>query len=290
MLFKDAIYGFKLYLLSANYSPVTANNYTHLLTCLLRQIENIEVQDITRPMLVDYLQSIRARGCTESTAHSHWRTIRSFFNWAEKELSIVRPDDIPGPDYKTKVVEPFTKEEIERLLKACKNKRSKAIVLFLLDTGLRSGEACRVQIKDIYLETGIVEVRPFHNGLKSRPRSVRIGNLARKSLWSYLASRTDLKTPDAPLLATVDGKSLERYGIHNILLRIGKNAGVKNANPHRFRHTFAIQYLRNGGDIFTLQELLGHSSFNMIRRYLAIAKADVTAAHRKASPVDNWRL
>jgi integrase/recombinase XerD len=83
---------------------------------------------------------------------------------------------------------------------------------------------------------------------------------------------------------------MTRFVLRKLLARIGERAGVKNVHPHRFRHSFATDYLRNGGKMLALQELLGHSDLEMVRRYAKFVDADIALDHAEASPGDKLRL
>ncbi|MGW8143822.1 MAG: tyrosine-type recombinase/integrase, partial [Anaerolineales bacterium] len=117
------------------------------------------------------------------------------------------------------------------------------------------------------------------------PFSPRTGQV----IWRYLTSRKDTSAGDF-LFVTNVGRQLTRSRILRILQTIGQRAGVLKVTCHRFRHTFAVNYLRNGGDAYSLQMMLGHSTMEMVKNYLALAQADLDANHIQASPVSNWGL
>jgi integrase/recombinase XerD len=167
--------------------------------------------------------------------------------------------------------------------------RDRAIILVLFDTGLRASELCAITIGDVNIDRSNIKVV----GKGSKERVVFFGRRTAKALWRYLVLQLASSKPDDTLFSVGnpdDFRSMSRCVLRTLLKRIGERAGVPNVYPHRFRHTFAINYLRNGGDLFTLQELLGHSNLEMVRRYARIAQIDCANAHQQASPVDNWRL
>lgn len=108
-------------------------------------------------------------------------------------------------------------------------------------------------------------------------------------VWRYLAARKDTR-PDDPLFASKMNRPMNRTKLAETFSNIGKRAGVPHLHPHRLRHTFAIMYLRNGGNAYSLQHMLGHSSLEMVKHYLQLAQVDIDNVHRRASPVDNLRL
>lgn len=94
-----------------------------------------------------------------------------------------------------------------------------------------------------------------------------------------------------PLFVSQNGiHRLKRHVVRTLLRYLGERAEVHGVHPHRFNHAFAIQLLRNRDDVFTLQNLLGHSSMDMVRCCLQLAQIDLENTHRRESPADNWRL
>jgi integrase/recombinase XerD len=114
-----------------------------------------------------------------------------------------------------------------------------------------------------------------------------LGARARKQLLRYFAER---KRPasDAPtFLSESTGKRLTLWGVNQAMQRIEQRSGVQDVTCHAFRRTFAIEFLRGGGNIYVLAKLMGHSGIDVLKRYLAITQDDLQAAHQKYSPGDN---
>jgi len=167
--------------------------------------------------------------------------------------------------------------------------RNYAIILTLLDTALRVSELTTVRTEDLWLDEGLLKVM----GKGSKERHIPIGAEVQRVLWRYINRyRPQPLNPKFDFLfLTKDGKKLTKGRIEIMISSYGKKAGITGVrvSPHTFRHTAAVGFLRNGGDVFSLQRLLGHSSLEMTRHYCELADVDVKRAHMTASPVDNLK-
>ena len=226
---------------------------------------------------------------SQTTVSDYYRALYSFFSWLTREQLISNNPltNLKKPKPEKKVIQALTLGEIERLFKECSGNnaldvRNKAILSVLLDTGLRVSELANLSLDDVNIDNGSLLVR---HGKGNKQRVVRIGVKAQKILWKYITLYR--KGNGNSLFLNRSGETFDVVGIKILIKRLGNRAKVK-VHPHKLRHTFAISFLRAGGDVFSLQYLLGHSTLQMTQRYLQSLNAtDAARAHQKFSPLDN---
>jgi site-specific recombinase XerD len=233
------------------------------------------------------------RGLSGHTINTYMRSIRAFWSWLiEEEIIQSNPFSklkIPKPPQK--IITTFSPHQIELLLgvmsSSAEGYRGVVIVLTLLDTGLRVNELINLKMEYVWLDEGLIKVL----GKGDKERLVPIGKQIRKMLWRYITQyRPEPARPNLyNLFLTQDGRPLTKNRVETIMKHYGRMAGLTGirCSPHTLRHTFTINFLRNDGDVFSLQKILGHSSLEMTRRYCELANVDITKAHAIASPVDN---
>ncbi|MDP9264506.1 MAG: tyrosine-type recombinase/integrase [Chloroflexota bacterium] len=227
----------------------------------------------------------RGRRVSAETLHAHYRVLRAFATWLAHE-GHTKSNVLAGlraPRRERKVVTPLSDDDVRRLLRVCPNgtfhgERDRLILLLLLDTGLRRNELLSLGLPDLDLSARVLLVR----GKGGRERRVSFGDAVADALGRFIARWQ----PAGVLLTSQRGRALRPAALRRILARCGARAGISGLHAHRFRHTFALRYLEAGGDVFTLQRLLGHSTLDMVQRYLRLADGHVLAAHRRHSPVD----
>ena len=194
LVFSKAIEGFLLFA-QAEKATATIELYTCCLGIALRHFGDVDIETITTDDLIAFMTWLRVdyepnrlktstrigQSLSDSAIDNHWKTLRSFFRWCEKTLKVNNPAiDLPRKKFDLPEVIPFSQNEIERLIKAatyvkgCQRKRPKyqrdrAIIMLLLDTGIRVGEMCRIRMIDVRLDAGEMTIRPFSTGRKSKP-------------------------------------------------------------------------------------------------------------------------
>lgn len=125
-------------------------------------------------------------------------------------------------------------------------------------------------------------------GKGRKQRVLPMGEKLPQALRAYLDHRAGVATHDDLLFLTKRGGPLRKDRAQHIIYAIGRRASVRgvSVSPHRFRHTFARLWVLNGGDPFTLQRLLGHTTMEMVRRYVSMAEEDLCRQHMKFNPGD----
>ncbi|MDD2920986.1 MAG: tyrosine-type recombinase/integrase [Anaerolineales bacterium] len=272
-----AIEGFILACDGRGLSTHTVDDYKNTFRKFIAHVGDVPIDSIVGAQVSAFLAA-QSKRIGKKTMLNYHIGLSALWTWAVRE-GYARDHilhNVERPKPKQIAIQPFTDIEIRALMHSIQHspERNRALILLLLDTGARASEICNLKRSEIDLVKRNIKVTGKGDKERLLPFSARTGS----ALFNHLAHE--------------DGEpfKMNRTGLSQYLRRLGKRAGVPDTHPHRFRHTAAITMLRCGMDIYSLQEILGHSTLDMVKRYLAIAQIDIESAHRRASPVENWKL
>jgi len=197
----------------------------------------------------------KAEPLSASTVHGHVRTLRAFFGWLVREG--------------------FAESNIAKELKPPK-------------LGSKVGELVNLKMGDVNMSEGLMKVI----GKGKKERIVPMGSNAQRALQRYLFRHRPVLAHAGieNVFLSVHGTSLTENSMKLMFARLAKRSGVQRLHAHLCRHTFATRFLINGGDVFTLQQILGHSTLEMVRRYINLASNHVALQHKRFSPLDRLNL
>jgi integrase/recombinase XerD len=234
------------------------------------------------------------KGLSVHTINIRIRGLSTFFRFIFNEgilptnptenISQVRDDEheeVPGiPD-----------EQIDSILASYDDRqfaqwRDKTLILLLLDTGLRIGEALALTSDQVNFKDLTVTV-PSKIAKNRRSREIPISREVAKRLRQLLDETQQYFGEDAQLFMNAYGEEFTDDAFRRRLNRLKRKLNITKLAPHMFRHTFARNYILNGGDIFTLQRILDHADIQTTRRYVQMENEHIREQHNKFSPVRN---
>lgn len=255
--------------------------------CLENNVAN--VSQISANMIRQFLISLDENGHRPAGVHCYYRSVKTFLKWYERETE---PENwrnpinkVDAPFVPLEPLDPVSIETIKTMLETCKrgklsDARDKASLLVLLDTGMRLAEFLSLNMDDIDLITGVILIR---SGKGRKPRNVYLGDKSRQMLRRYIKERKDY---NPALWVSGSGERLTETGLRMMLRRRAAQAGVPVPSPHDFRRAFAVERWRAGVDILTLSKLMGHTSLQVLNRYIKQIGEDLERVAKQSSPVD----
>ncbi len=281
---------------AARCTPKTLEHYEYTCGNFVRWLTAQGISrtpEITAHHIRAYLVSLQERNLRDTTQHNHARGIKAWLNWLVREGDLHESPmrRVAMPRLEKRIPPPFSHEDIQELLASCDRQtlmgaRNYAIILTLLDTGLRAAEFGSLRIGSIDMRSGLATIM----GKGEKQRQVRVGARARGAIVRMTGWRGVVAAGE-PLWMAYDVRGrgsgpLSVHGLQTMLHRLGRQATVLPCAPHRFRRTFALWCLRDGMDLHNLRLLMGHNSLAVLQRYLALTGEDIERAHEAHSPVD----
>lgn len=251
--------------------------------------------ECTRECVENFFSYLISNGRRKVTVHSYFRALRALFRWLifiglrnDNPLEKVIPPKVEEPLPKTVTEEHFLVSIKQITSERFKNHLNYLTLFVLLyDTGMRLSEALNLKIEDVDLQRKLVKVTGKGNKQRIVPISPRTCSLLMKLISRRISLGANLEDF---LFITSNGTSFSRRNIHRVWKKIQLTAGLKPLPVHGLRHGFARSWLISGGDSFSLQIILGHSSPEVTQRYVKFFGSDLQKLHQRHSPIEKLKF
>lgn len=280
-------------------SVKTISSYKANLNRFYEFIGDMDVKNINKKTIMDFIIYLQEKPkntghskkkvdndikISSVTVRSYTRDVKAFMNWLyfEELVDVCIFDKMKLPRAFKPVIRILSEYEIEKIIKYCRKcgqyaTRNELLILLMLDCGLRATEVCTIELKNIDLKNGILIVK----GKGNKERIVPIGHKTFEFMKKHLENcKTKFLFEDRY------GNPLNYNSLSCIIKRMKLDTGIENLHAHLLRHTFATLYIVNGGDIKSLQAILGHTSLKMCENYLHLAASYSISQYKKYSVVD----
>lgn len=274
-----------------NSSPETIKYYNGIFRYFTEFFgENRLCTEVNERVVIDYLMYIKTHkpDVSEKTVCTYIRGLRAILYFMMKS-GYVENFKISLPKTQETIKETYTDNEIKRLIEKPKIKkgcsfaelRNWAMVCYFLATGNRLSTVCNIKISDVDFQSEEILIRKTKNKKQQIiPMSAELKNV----LQEYMRYRKG--EPDDFLFCNSYGEKLNKDSISTCIAKYNHSRGVTKTSIHLFRHTFAKNWILNGGDIFRLQKILGHSTLDMVKNYVSIYGGDLKRDYDKFSLLD----
>lgn len=244
------------------------------------------IEALIKRDLSQMISAMRDAGLASNSIRSYTRTLKSFFSWCNEEgitmlnIALYKAEET--------VKDTYNDEELAALLQKPNMKkcgfaeyRNWVIVNLLINNGCRAATIRNIQIRDVDLPNKMIYLRHTKN---KHAQTIPLCEVLVDTFKEYLKIRGGEE--DDFLFPNECGEQLTENGLRCSIARYNQRRGVQKTSLHLFRHTFARKYLIDcGGNAFTLQRLLGHSTLDMTKHYCTIFDADIAKNYDSFSPL-----
>ncbi|MFA7560620.1 MAG: site-specific tyrosine recombinase XerD [Candidatus Izemoplasmatales bacterium] len=289
---KEYLYYLKI---TKNLAKNTINSYERDLNDYLNYLKkNYQIRDydrITKDQVKNYLKSLSRKNIKSTSITRKISSIHLFHRYLLTE-------DLVGSDVTEGIKKPKTTKTLPTVLNILEVKgiiattyeneealtlRNRALLELAYGSGLRVSELLDLELKNLHLNKGLVQVI----GKGNKERIVPLGEVSQQVLRDYIIkARPNLNPKEQKyLFVNKYGNRLSRVGFYKIVQSLADKSGInKKISPHTFRHSFATHLLENGANLRTVQELLGHEDIMTTENYTHVSKAHLKSIYNQAHP------